>query len=114
MKFPRTVYALEHALTGRIYVGSTSNMKGRLAAHLSGLKNGKHPCELMQKDYNELGDGYLLIELDTINGWDDRWKEYRWMESLHTDNPEHGYNGNDNHFTRRRSAILRTTLTEMC
>lgn len=101
MKLPRTIYALEHARTGRIYIGSTSDMKSRLTAHMSSLKTGRHPCKLMQKDYDEYGKMFLLIELDTIETFADRCKEYRWMEAMHTDNPERGYNGNDNYFAKR-------------
>lgn len=104
MRLPRTVYALKHKATGKIYVGSSSHVKQRIRGHIFALKRHNHPCKQMQEDYNKYGGGYEWYALDTIEQFEDRCKEYQWMEKLKTNNPDVGYNGNDWHFRCRKEA----------
>lgn len=100
MYFPRTVYAIQHNETGRIYVGSTKNVASRFMAHLQLLKSGKHSNAAMQDDFDKYGEGYSLYILDTAFTKDQKHLEYDWMEKLKTYDPRIGYNGNDPHFKR--------------
>lgn len=98
MRFPRTVYAIQHVPTGRIYVGSTSCLDQRIKSHIAALKNGKHPNKDMQRDCEEFGFDYEFFVIDSITGMDDRSKEKEWMDKLNTGNPKVGYNSRDPHF----------------
>ena len=50
MRLPREVYVIRNLITGKVYVGSSYNIKGRLRRHLVALRGGKHSVEDMQKD----------------------------------------------------------------
>ncbi len=99
--YPRKVYAIQHNVTGRIYVGSTKNTTKRYLAHMNDLKKGKHCNRAMQKDFNKYGEDYSLYVLDTIDSYEQRDMEYYWMEKLKTYDPRIGYNKNDPHFRRK-------------
>lgn len=93
MKLPRTVYALRHDATGKLYIGSTANTHQRLLKHANRLKNGTHNSKNLQADYNSHEDkGLTFIVLDTIRTYTERNKEYEWMAVYDTCNPAHGYN----------------------
>ena len=92
MRFPRVIYAIRHNVTKRVYVGSTSNPKSRIANHICCLKSNTHVNELMQSDYNLFGEDYSVFVLDYSIGLQDRNKEYLWMDILHSRDPEYGYN----------------------
>lgn len=55
MKF--TIYKLINDKTGKTYTGCTRAPKNRIAQHFALLKQGKHNCKEMQKDFNN-GDGF--------------------------------------------------------
>lgn len=93
MKLPRTVYALRHEATGKMYIGSTANPQQRLRKHLNRLKNGTHNSARLQEDYTKHPDkSVTLVLLDEIQSFDERDKEYKWMEIYNTFDPAHGYN----------------------
>lgn len=95
MKIPRTIYAMRHDPTGKIYVGSSSRLKHRLRQHLTMLKARKHSNEAMQADYDTFGGDYTFFKLEEITRYDDRVREYVWMDLLQTRNPAKGYNFKD-------------------
>ena len=95
MIIPRTIYALRHNPTGRIYVGSSKNVKLRAMSHLYNLRSSKHPNLAMQEDFDRYGEDYTCYVLERIETYAHRNHEYLWMEALHTRDPEHGYNFKD-------------------
>lgn len=101
MKFPRTVYAIQHNVTGRIYVGSSANIQKRYWGHIWQLRNNKHQNKDMQYDFNEYGEDYSLFVLDKINDIDHKSIEQLWMKKLRTNDPRIGYNKNDPYFRRK-------------
>lgn len=96
MELPRTVYAIRHDPTGKIYVGSSSMLDHRINNHMNTLRANKHQCKAMQADYNEFGGSYTVFILDEIIRYEDKDLEYVWMERLQTRDPAKGYNGKDN------------------
>lgn len=66
MKLPRIVYAIQHNMTKRIYVGSSANVENRYWNHMNNLRNHKHNIEDMQSDYDNYGEDYSLYLLDEI------------------------------------------------
>lgn len=95
MRLPREVYVIRNLITGKVYVGSSYNIKGRLRRHLVALRGGKHSVEDMQKDYNEYGELFLISVVDKINTYNEKYKEYEWMKRLNSYKREVGYNYKD-------------------
>ena len=95
MKFPRQVYAIQHNVTGRIYIGSSENVTNRYKNHVSALRRGNHVNKELQKDFDSFGENYSLYVLDTIEDWEHRGLEQEWMYKLNTIDFRVGYNGND-------------------
>lgn len=60
------VYAIKNILTGRMYIGSSQNVKYRVATHLRELDSGRHVNKLLQTDYIKIGaetfEAALLVE----------------------------------------------------
>lgn len=91
----KTIYAIQHNVTKRIYIGSTQNVRKRYFQHISKLRNGKHSVEDMQKDFDQYGEDYALFILEEINGCGNRAKEYEWMRKYRSDVRGIGYNYKD-------------------
>lgn len=108
MTVPRTIYAIKHTVTKRIYIGSTSKpIKQRYYAHLSKLRNNKHSAKLMQEDYNKYGEKYEIYKLGVINSFEERFKEYEEMIKHNTFDKRFGYNQGDEERAKRILFMLR-------
>lgn len=105
MKFPRTIYAIQHNVTKRIYVGSSCCVENRYRSHISALRSGKHPVEDMQQDFIDYGEDFSLFVLEEIDEWEGRIKEKEWMEYYHSHIRGKGYNYKDNYFRRNEIRI---------
>lgn len=99
-EFPRYVYAVQHNITGRIYVGSAKNIADRYKIHLSRLRHGKHENSEMQRDYNEHGENYSVFILAILKRPEENRLEFEWMDKLKTYDPRIGYNQRDPHFRK--------------
>ena len=90
-----SAYAIQHNITKRIYIGSSDSIKYRIQTHLSALRHGKHPIELMQKDFNDYGEDYsfYLLKADT---WWSNPVEKKMQYMFQTGDPQHGYNYKEN------------------
>lgn len=95
MKIPRTIYAIQHNETRKIYVGSSSDVENRYWSHMYALRSDKHTVEDMQEDFNEYGENYSLFILDEIHEYSEKEKEYTWIEKLQSHIREKGYNYKD-------------------
>ena len=95
MKIPRAIYALRHNPTGKVYVGSSSNVKKRAMNHVSRLRCGTHSHPGMQADFDRYGDDYTVYILEHLKSYAERDHEHLWMEALHSRDPERGYNDRD-------------------
>lgn len=96
MKFPRKVYAIQHNVTKKIYVGSSNNVENRYLNHIYALRKHKHGVEDLQQDYDEYGEDFSLFILDEINCYEERKKEFEWMKKYNTLTRGVGYNYKDN------------------
>lgn len=91
------IYALKHNPTGKIYVGCSCDVKRRVSEHLTLLKSGTHPVEMMQNDFDEFGDDYSYYVLfEAYASYDAFMMEKHFMSLLNTRNPLVGYNYKDN------------------
>ena len=95
MRYPRAVYAIQHNVTDRIYVGSTSNLKSRLQSHRSSLRRGGHGVADMQSDYAKYGENFTVYLLDIIHDPKADRKEFEWMHRLQSHIRGKGYNYNE-------------------
>ena len=105
MEYPKLIYAIQHRVTKKIYIGITNNLESRYKTHLSLLKNKKHTAPLMQKEYDEHGGLYDVFILDEVRNYSERYKEYEWMRFYDTQNPEYGYNSQDKGRLEKDSGI---------
>jgi hypothetical protein len=49
---PMGVYQIRNRKNGKLYIGSTKNLLGKINSHKFQLKNGLHPHREMQKEFN--------------------------------------------------------------
>lgn len=61
--YARVVYKIENKENGKKYIGSSENIRKRFIAHLSALRNNKHPNKELQKDWNEYGEESFKFEV---------------------------------------------------
>lgn len=95
LRLPRFVYAIQHNVTKKIYVGSSCNPDSRYMSHIYSLRNNSHHVGDMQSDFNKYGENFSFFVLDMIANWSDRNKEYEWMRRLRTYDRQYGYNYKD-------------------
>lgn len=100
MRFPRKVYAIQHNVTKRIYIGSSCNVTTRYQNHMFALRRGKHVIEDMQEDFDKYGEDYSLFILDECFSSSDKNKEYEWMLKYNSFVRGIGYNYKDHTKTR--------------
>lgn len=95
MKIPRTIYAIQHNKTKRIYIGSSADVPTRYWNHIYRFRSGKHNIKDMQKDFDDFGEDFSLFILDEINSYADRIKDHEWMKKYQSYIRGKGYNYND-------------------
>ena len=61
------VYALINDVVQRSYIGSSKNVKARVAQHFRDLASGSHANALLQKDYTmQLGEGFTATVIQRL------------------------------------------------
>lgn len=104
-EYRRKIYAIQHNVTKRIYVGMSKNVIARYKAHLHKLRSGKCHIEDMQNDFDLYGEDYSLFIIDDITDYKDRLKEYDWMIKYKSHIRGTGYNYKDVGFIKHTSVI---------
>ncbi len=102
---PMGVYQIRNKRNGKLYIGSTKNLLGKLNSHKFQLKNNLHINLEMQKEFNEIGgEGFSFDILDCLEPREDlnydyteelKMLEAMWLEKLQPFN-EKGYNKRKN------------------
>lgn len=92
------VYAIVHTASGRIYVGSSINLKRRKKEQLASLRHNKNRNKRLQSAWNEFGEQafeWRLLEsiLDTSIL---RQAEQKWMDKYRSYEAQHGFNQSPN------------------
>lgn len=92
-----TVYALKNKVTGKIYVGSTGNLHGRIYMHQYSLNRKRRTVEQMQRDFDMYGwESFEIKIVGRYANWlDGKRMEKFYMQVLRTYDPAHGYNYKD-------------------
>jgi group I intron endonuclease len=98
---PMGVYQIKNKRNGKVYIGSTKNLLGKINSHKFQLKNDLHPNREMQKEFREIGEeGFSFDVLDRLEPKEDLNYDYSeelktleamWIEKLQPFN-ERGYN----------------------
>ena len=101
MRIPSKIYAIQHNVTKKIYIGISWKPEQRYLNHISKLRNGKHTVEDMQKDFDEYGEDFSFFIIDEITNFEDRKKEYQWMQKYKSNIRGIGYN-----YKEKEKAVL--------
>lgn len=101
MTYCKQIYAIQHNVTRRMYIGSSMDVDGRYRAHIYALRKGKHPVEDMQTDYDHHGEDYSVFLLGTISSRTEKRAEYEWMARYRSHVRGYGYNYRDRAAVRR-------------
>jgi len=98
---PMGIYKITNLVNGKIFIGQSKNLTGRINRHKFGLKFGSEEIKELQKDYNELGEENFTFEvLDYLKPKDEPGYDYSddldcleqlWLEKLQPYNDK-GYN----------------------
>lgn len=89
----KTIYAVQHNKTKRIYVGCSRHYEKRIREHIGNLRNNRHTNVEMQKDYNRFGEDYSFFVLErNVNYWVCFDREREWMCILKSNEINTGYN----------------------
>ena len=114
MNLPRTIYAIQHNVTKKVYVGSTKNVEDRYMNHMYALRTQKHNVEDMQDDFNKYGENYSVFVLDEIKNYKERYKEYEYMKKYNSHIRGFGYNYKDNITRKTHKAHIPYKEGEPC
>ena len=49
------IYTIENRKTGRVYIGSSINIQGRIRTHFGQLQRNEHPNKFLQSSFNKHG-----------------------------------------------------------
>lgn len=89
----KTIYAIQHNVTKRIYIGCSVHFEKRIKEHITHLRNGNHGNTELQKDYDLFGEdfSYFVIEKD-VSFLDCFDREREWQSILKSNELGKGYN----------------------
>ena len=89
----KSIYAIQHNVTKRVYVGTSMRVEQRIREHIGHLRHHNHINPELQKDYDLYGEDYSYFLLETGIGFMDCFdREYEWMCILNSNVKETGYN----------------------
>lgn len=87
------VYIIQHKTTGKVYVGSSGDIRQRWYTHKCSLKQGIHYSVELQKDWDNDGEEGFSWSILTLCDKDFLLKnEEMWTEKLSSCDPAKGYN----------------------
>jgi len=87
------VYCIRNVVNGKIYIGSSVNVKRRLQAHRYTLRVNKHKNAHLQSAWIFYGkDCFDFVALEYVGEQKLLATEQKWMNLLDSCNPANGYN----------------------
>ena len=97
------IFQIVNTTNGKILLGSSKNLEGKLNKHRFQLASGRHPNRELQEDWNRMGEGAFRFEIaeivqrkdDPVFNLDDELSllEEIWVEKTQPFG-ERGYNKN--------------------
>lgn len=89
----KTIYAIQHNLTKRIYIGCSLHFEKRIREHFTHLRNGNHNNSELQKDYDLYGNDYSFYVIEkNVSFYKSFEREREWQSILKSNCIETGYN----------------------
>lgn len=88
------IYTITNLVTGKVYVGSSSNVPARRSDHFSRLRSLRHPNGRLQGAWSKYGKGAFIFEIVEIVE-DAFWlipREQAWIDRLSSWHRDYGYN----------------------
>ena len=86
------VYQIKNLKSGKIFIGSSTNIHGRINRIKFQLKNNSYPNRQIQKDFLEIGEAYFSFDvLDNLSPKEDPNYDYNeelnileemWLEKI--------------------------------
>ena len=112
---PPQVYMIRHNVTGRMYIGRSRDVPKRTYQHFLKLRNGNHPVEDMQKDFDEYGNDFTVSILCEEEHLTER-TEIEMMKKYNSTVRGIGYNYKDPHVTNaiRNAQKPRSPKAQIC
>ncbi len=87
------IYKIESKADGKVYIGSTINLKNRWKCHLYGLRSKTHHSSHMQYAWNKYGeDNFSIGVIDECDVVDRETVEQKWIDKLNSFDQKYGYN----------------------
>lgn len=88
------IYGIRHASSGRVYVGSATNLKSRLRVHRNSLRKGTHHSRYLQAAWEKYGpESFEFVVLEVVPEKSKLLeRENRWITALQSADPKHGFN----------------------
>lgn len=87
------IYAIVNCVNGKLYIGSSNNIRSRWIKHHLNLVNNRHTNKHLQSSWNKKNNYFKFIILEIVNEHVfllDR--EQYWVDLLETYNNKNGYN----------------------
>lgn len=90
------IYLITNLVNGKVYVGSSVDIRKRMNAHKSHLNNNKHDNPYLQKSWNKYGsDSFSFTVLEIVPDRENLlYREQHWMDTYQSYNNKIGYNIN--------------------
>lgn len=78
------IYKIEHAVSGKVYVGSAINLQNRWAVHRHALVRGRHHSEKLQRAWNKYGaESFVFVIIELVDARDRLLsREQHWIDFL--------------------------------
>lgn len=93
MKIVSGIYVIRNKQNGKLYVGSSKNIRSRVNSHYSALRRGAHCNRHLQGAWNESDEQSFIDEiLEECPESELLQREQYWITKLDVTNPSIGYN----------------------
>ncbi len=89
-----SIYQIRHIASGKVYVGSAVDPRGRRHTHVSALRRGVHHSQYLQHAWNKYGEDAFVFEvIEPVLFVEDLiTREQYWIDALRAGDRKCGYN----------------------
>ena len=77
------IYNILNLMSGKLYVGSTNNLRKRRNSHFNDLRHNKHACHHLQNSFNKFGESFFkFVCVEFCPEADLMKREQYWLDLL--------------------------------